>query len=188
MPIVPYLMIGELPGERWLSAADDNAWLFAFTGSGLLVLDVVLPIPSSIVITLLGSRLGFFEGWLGAWLGLSIGNLLGYAIGRLWPKKMTPEIPESPTLIMLVLSRPVPILAEAMAIAAGATRTNLLHVIIACTAGNAIYTGILAANGAALLAGDITGPGIFLPLLVPVVGWVLWRRWREPPQEVTDRE
>lgn len=175
MPIVPFVVIGELPGERWLSATDASELLFALTGGGLLVLDVVLPVPSSIVITLLGSRLGFFEGWLSAWLGLTAGNLLGYGIGRLWPHKMAPEVPEQPTLIVLILSRPVPILAEAMAIAAGAARTHLLHMVTACAAGNAIYTGILAANGAALLADDLTGPGIFLPLLVPVVGWSIWR-------------
>ena len=123
IPIVPYLVIGELPGEQWLSATDDSALAFALTGGGLLTLDVILPIPSSIVIVLLGGRLGFFVGWLSAWLGLTVGNLIGYWIGRLWPQKLTPHISESPTLVMLILSRPVPILAEAVVLAAGATRT-----------------------------------------------------------------
>jgi uncharacterized membrane protein YdjX (TVP38/TMEM64 family) len=175
IPIVPFVVIGELPGERWLSATDGNALVFALTGSGLLTLDVVLPIPSSIVIALLGGRLGFYGGWLSAWIGLTAGSLIGYGIGRLWPQKMAPDISESPTLILLILSRPVPILAEAMAIAAGATRTPVMHMITACAAGNAVYAGILAANGAAFLAADWTGLGIILPLLVPVAGWVLWR-------------
>ena len=176
IPIVPFLVIGELPGERWLSATDGNAVRFALTGSGLLALDVVLPIPSSIVIALMGGRLGFYEGWISAWIGLTAGNLIGYGIGRFWPQKMTPDVPESPTLVMLFLSRPVPVLAEAMAIAAGATRIQVMHTLVTCAAGNAIYTGILAANGAALLAADWTGPGIILPLLLPVVAWGLWRR------------
>jgi len=175
IPILPFAVIGELPGERWLSARDGNALQFALTGSGLLTLDVLLPIPSSIVIALLGGRLGFIAGWLSAWLGLTAGNLLGYGIGRLWPQKMAPDIPESPTLILLFLSRPVPILAEAMAIAAGATRTRIVHTVAVCAAGNLVYAGILAADGAALLAADWTGPGIILPLLVPVAGWALWR-------------
>lgn len=175
IPIVPFLVIGELPGERWLSVTDDGALLFALTGGGLLTLDVVLPIPSSIVIALLGGRLGFYTGWLSAWLGLTVGNLVGYGIGRLWPRKMAPDIAESPTLAMLILSRPVPILAEAMSIAAGATRVRIKPMIAACAAGNAVYAGILAADGAALLAADWVGPGIVLPLLIPVAGWVLWR-------------
>jgi hypothetical protein len=46
MPIVPFVIIGELPGERWLTANDENAMLFALTGGGLLIADVVLPMPS----------------------------------------------------------------------------------------------------------------------------------------------
>lgn len=175
LPIVPFLVIGELPGERWLSATGSNALVFALTGSGLLTLDVLLPIPSSIVIALMGGRLGFYEGWFSAWLGLTAGNLLGYGIGRLWPKKLAPDIPESPTLILLFLSRPVPILAEAMVIAAGATRARVTHTVAVCAAGNLVYAGILAADGAVLLPAGWTGPGIILPLLLPVAGWGLWR-------------
>jgi len=178
IPIVPFIVIGELPGERWLSAKDGSALVFALTGSGLLTLDVVLPIPSSIVIALMGGRLGFYAGWFSAWLGLTAGTLVGYGIGRLWPRKWAPEFPESPTLVLLILSRPVPVLAEAMTIAAGATRTPVTHMLTACAAGNAVYAGILAADGAALLAADWTGPGIILPLLVPVAGWGLWRWFR----------
>lgn len=175
MPIVPFLVVGELPGERWLSSSDDNALLFAATGGGLLIADVLLPVPSSIVITLLGTRLGLFEGWLCALVSLTAGNLLGYGIGRLWPAKLAPEVSNEPTIVLLIVSRPVPILAEAMAIAAGAARTSFSPTLAACVAGNLVYTGVLAANGATLLADDLTGPGIFLPLFVPVAGWATWR-------------
>ena len=53
VPIVPYVIIGELPGEQWLSSADDDAFAFGATGASLLVADVLLPVPSSIVGTLL---------------------------------------------------------------------------------------------------------------------------------------
>ena len=86
-------------------------------------------------------------------------------------------------LIILILSRPVPILAEAVAIAAGATRTPIMRTVAACATGNLIYAGILAADGAALLATGWTGPGIILPLLVPVAGWLLWRWWARKGQQ-----
>lgn len=175
MPIIPFVMIGELPGERWLSASDDNAWLFALTGGGLLMLDVVLPIPSSIIIALLGTRLGFVAGWLSAWIGLTIGNLVGYGIGRLWPHKIAPEFPDSPTLAALFVSRPVPIIAEASVIAAGAARTNVWQVFAVCAAGNLIYTAILAASGAALLAANLSFAVLIVPLLVPAGCWLAWR-------------
>lgn len=185
VPIVPFIVVGELPGERWLSSMDNNALAFALTGSGLLALDVVLPVPSSIMTALLGGRLGFWAGGLCAWLGLTAGNLIGYGIGRLWPDKAAPDLPESPTLLLLILSRPVPIFAEAVAIAAGATRIHVGRMVAACAAGNAVYAGVLAADGAALLRPDWRVPGIVLPLLVPVAGWLIWtwssrRNNREP--------
>ena len=62
IPLVPFFIIGEMPGERWLSAADEHAGLFALAGAGLLAIDVLLPVPSSIVGTMLGARLGFLPG------------------------------------------------------------------------------------------------------------------------------
>jgi poly(3-hydroxybutyrate) depolymerase len=64
IPLVPFFIIGEIPGERWLSATDEHAGLFALVGAGLLIIDIFLPVPSSIVGTMLGARLGFVAGFL----------------------------------------------------------------------------------------------------------------------------
>lgn len=175
IPIVPFAIVGELPGERWLSATDDNSSAFALTGMGLLASDVLLPVPSSIVGTLLGARLGFIPGWLWAWLGLTLGNLVGYGLGSIWPARLSAELPEQPTLALLFISRPVPVLAEAMTITAGAARASFLPVLAACAAGNGFYALALAGNGAALLPDALIGPGLILPMSLPVVAWLLWR-------------
>ncbi len=188
MPIVPFLVIGELPGQRWLSATDHRAYLFALTGTGLLVVDVLLPVPSSIVVSLLGGRLGFLPGWGAAWLGLTLGNLLGYGIGRLWPQPLAPDLPERPTLVMLLVSRPVPILAEALTMAAGASRAGLFPALTACAAGNAVYTGLLTASSASLLAVAPAGPVILIPLLLPALAWMVWRRKSQPSRSDPDAE
>ncbi|MDV3243344.1 MAG: hypothetical protein LOY00_16495, partial [Methylocaldum sp.] len=52
IPIIPFLVIGELPGERWPSATADNALRFGFLGGVLLAGDALLPIPSSVIGTL----------------------------------------------------------------------------------------------------------------------------------------
>ena len=36
IPLIPFLVIGELPGERWLVATRDNAAWFGATGAALL--------------------------------------------------------------------------------------------------------------------------------------------------------
>ena len=178
IPIIPFVIIGELPGERWLSSTDDNALLFGITGMGLLTADVLLPIPSSIVGTMLGARLGFIPGWAWCWLGLMLGNSIGYLTGRLLLSRFAPEIPRTPTLLLLFATRAVPVLAEAVTFTAGAEKMNFMSFLLVSLAGNGIYSVALAGNGAALLPDALVGPGLILPMLLPVAAWLLWR-WLE---------
>ncbi len=174
VPIVPFLVIGELPGERWLTATTDDALAFGATGAGLLALDVLLPVPSSVVGTLLGARLGALEGFWWAWMGMMAGSLAGYLAGRLLGLAVPAHAPDTPTLAMVFLSRPVPVLAEATTIAAGATRMPAGPFVVVAALGNGVVAAALAANGAALLPGALAGPGLILPMALPVAGWLLW--------------
>lgn len=178
IPVLPFLVVGELPGERWLSAQDDDAVLFGATGAGLLAADVLLPVPATVVGTLLGARLGFFPGWAWAWAGLVVGNAVGYALGRLALSRFADDLPQTPTLLVFIMSRPAPILAEAVTFAAGAGHMRLAPFLMASIVANGVFTGVLAGNGAALLPDGLAGPGMILPLLLPVAAWLIWRWWR----------
>lgn len=97
-----------------------------------LALDVVLPIPSSLVSTAAGALLGFAVGALVCWAGMSLGCLIGYWIGatggtlairRLLGDKdlaKAAALAERMGAGALILARAVPVLAEASTIAAGA--------------------------------------------------------------------
>jgi uncharacterized membrane protein YdjX (TVP38/TMEM64 family) len=178
VPIVPFVMIGEMPGERWLNSAGSDSLRFGITGAGLLALDLLLPIPSSIVGALLGGRLGFVAGGLWCFLGLFAGHFTGYALGRLAPARWTsqPIAPSSGSWIALLLSRPIPVFAEALALAAGAERMPLSAFVGSVAIGDAIYAAALAADGAALLPEGTWGVGLILPMLLPVVGYLAWRK------------
>jgi uncharacterized membrane protein YdjX (TVP38/TMEM64 family) len=178
VPVLPFLLIGELPGERWLSARDDRAWAFALTGAALLAADALLPIPSSLVGSMLGARLGFGAGFVATFGGLMAGQVAAYATSRWLLRHRSGTLPAAPTLAALFLSRPVPVLAEALAIAAGAARLRWGQFLLACGAGNAVYAAALALNGAQLLPGDLLGPGLVLPMALPVAGWLIWRKRR----------
>jgi len=178
VPLVPFLVIGELPGERWLSATDDHSILFALAGAGLLAADVLLPIPSSIVGTMLGARLGFGAGFAAAFAGLMAGQSAAYFISRGLLRKRRDALPAAPTLAAVFLSRPVPVLAEAVAVVAGAARVSWPQFLLACGSGNLIYAGALALNGSQLVPGALIGPGLLLPMLLPVAGWLIWRAIR----------
>lgn len=178
VPVLPFMLIGELPGERWLSANDEHALLFALAGAGLLAVDVLLPIPSSVVGTMLGARLGFGSGFAAAFAGMMAGQSAAYLLSRVLLRRRSGELPAAPTLAAVFLSRPVPVLAEAVAFAAGAARLSWPQFLLACGAGNAIYAAALALNGAQLVPGAPIGAGLLLPMLLPVAGWLIWRRVR----------
>jgi len=178
IPIIPFVIVGELPGQQWLQASGTSALGFGFTGAALLTLDVLLPIPSSIVGTLLGARLGFFYGFLSTFSGLLVGHVVGFSLGRLWPARFAPETAHTPTGIAVFLSRPVPVFAEAVAIAAGATRLPWRIYLPWCLAGDAIYAAALATNGAHFLPGKLILPALMLPMGLPVFSWAAWKFWR----------
>ena len=134
-----------------MSASDDNALLFGLTGMSLLVADVLMPIPSSIIGSMLGARLGFLQGFIWCWCGLLAGNMVGYLTGRLLLSRFAPDIPSTPTLLMLFISRPVPVLAEAVTFTAGAEKMRFTSFVTIAAAGNGVYALALAGNGAALL-------------------------------------
>jgi membrane protein DedA with SNARE-associated domain len=190
IPILPFVAVGELPGERWLSGADRSATLFGALGGGLLAVDVLLPVPSTIVGSLLGARLGFLSGWLWGWGGLVAGNQLGYWAGRMLLSSPGFRLPGPPTGPLVFATRPVPVLAEAVAIAAGAGRMPALSFLATSVLGNAVFAAAMAGNGAALLPERWAGPGLVLPMLLPVVAWVAWlvtaRRLGSPASETED--
>ncbi len=175
IPIIPFILIGELPGEKWLSNTDDNAFLFGITGASLLAADVLLPIPSTIVGTMLGARLDFFSGFVWTWSGLLIGNLIGYSVGRFLINQSSESLAESPTLLVLAVSRPIPVLAEAVTFAAGAGKVELKDFIFVSAFANGIFAAVLTGNGAALNPDNIFGFGLLIPMLLPVIGWLVWK-------------
>ena len=65
--------------------------------------------------------------------------------------------------------------AEAISLSAGVTLMPALRFAVASTAGNALYAAAMAGNGAALLPEGLAGPGLVLPMLVPVADWLIWR-------------
>ena len=175
---LPFLLVGELPGERWLSTQDEHAVRFALVGAALLAADVLLPVPSSIVGTMLGARLGSGMGFAAAFAGMMVGQSVAYFVSRSLLRGRQAELPAVPTLAAVFLSRPVPVLAEAVVLSAGAARLHWPQFLLACASGNAIYAAALALNGAQLMPEAPIGPGLLLPMLLPAAAWWIWRRTR----------
>jgi uncharacterized membrane protein YdjX (TVP38/TMEM64 family) len=116
-----------------ITQADTAVWLAAASIFGLLALDVLLPVPSSIVSTAAGVLLGFWGGSAIVWSGMTLACLFGYALGAgasAAARRFVGEdgLRHAESLVhrygdwTLVLCRPVPVLAEASVVFAGLVR------------------------------------------------------------------
>jgi 3-dehydroquinate synthase len=158
--------------------------------AAVLVADIVLPVPSSLVSGFAGAALGFWAGTLAIFLGMSGGCLLGYAIGRAagqgalrWLVGADEVARARAALegaggIALILTRAVPVLAESLVLGAGAAamplRPFLLLTSLANLAVALAYSalGVLAWSAGSFLL-------LFLGLAaVPAIGWLAWTRLR----------
>jgi uncharacterized membrane protein YdjX (TVP38/TMEM64 family) len=113
-----------------MTRGDTATWLASTSIFGLLALDVVLPVPSSIVSTAAGVLLGFWRGAVVIWTGMMVACLLGYALGARasgLARRFVgePGLERADKLVRhygdwtIVMCRPVPVLAEASVIFAG---------------------------------------------------------------------
>ncbi len=136
VPTVPFLLFGadlERSTEDWLAEAESPERL-ALGVTGILATDVFLPIPSSFVNTFAGAKLGVFVGTFAAWLGMTMGACLGFALAR-WFGRPLVEWMVRPDEVgrleragerfgpqLVIITRALPVLAEATVLLLGSTR------------------------------------------------------------------
>ena len=128
------------------------AWLAGFSIFGLLALDVILPVPSSIVSTAAGVLLGFWVGAAVVWAGMMVACLFGYALGARAAgvaRRFVGDdgLRRAESLMKrygdytIVMCRPVPVLAEASVIFAG---------LVGIPFGRFVWMSVLSNLGIAL--------------------------------------
>ena len=136
VPVLPFLLLGGRFDDRLRGfAADqpsDAATIVVVVG--LLATDILLPIPSSVVSTLSGWQLGWWKGAMAAWMGMNLGAAFGFALARRWGRPLALWFSKQDDLesmqrvtdrygpVVLVLTRAVPVLAEASVLIVGIHR------------------------------------------------------------------
>lgn len=119
----------------------------AVAGVFLLVADVFLPVPSILVMVANGALFGVFWGTLLSLVGSLGAALTGFAVGRagedLVRRFVTPKEHERAGAMLqrwgvlaIAVSRPVPILAETVAILAGSSPLTWTQAFLAAFAGS----------------------------------------------------
>ena len=144
---------------RQITNGEMARWPAAVALGGFLALDILLPVPSSMVSTAAGALLGFAAGTLVIWLGMTAGCLFGYALGTrssALARRLVgvdglaraARVAEAYGDWGLVISRPVPVLAEASVIAAGLIGASFPRFTILTTLSNLGIAAAYAAVGA----------------------------------------
>lgn len=171
---------------HWLNAAGPWAWA---AGALLLVGDLVLPVPGTVVISALGYIYGVFVGGLVAAAGLTAAGVLGYGAGRLlgdrfarrWLGERDYEIGRQLFSRgggwIVAMSRALPILPEVICCTAGLVKMPFKRFVIALVCGSVPMGFVFAAIGKA--GHDSPGWALALNLVVPALLWWLTGRVRQ---------
>lgn len=181
---------------EWLQVpllTDPSAWLnrggvvAALVGVALLIADVILPVPSSLVMIAHGALFGVALGTLLSLIGSVGAALTGFALGRrggVWLERIvSPEerakveqMLERWGALAIVVTRPVPLLAETTAIMAGASAMSWQRVTAASFAGSLPMALLYALTGS-VAASFQNGALMFcFVLLVSGAFWFLSQR------------
>lgn len=133
IPTVPFAIWGdslEQAARTW-EETQPSPGVMAIVVFVLLSMDVLLPVPSSLVATLAGAKLGVFAGAMVCFAGLTVGAAIGFGLAKLvgpplqrrWladsDAQSLKKFAEAWGVVTLVITRALPILAEAAVVLLG---------------------------------------------------------------------
>jgi uncharacterized membrane protein YdjX (TVP38/TMEM64 family) len=191
--LVPFFLF-ETQIETWtesfLQAASDQIGLVAVMLTSLLSSDILLPIPSSLVSTAAGYFLGFVGGMLASAAGMTISCMLGYWLAARFGRPLAGKFVGHDELgrlerlyqrfgdWVIVISRPVPVLAEASVLFAGLGRMSFPRFLLLATLSNVGISAVYAAVGAFSATANSFLLAFAGAILVPLVAMLVTRKWK----------
>lgn len=155
----------------------------AAIGIGLLVIDVLLPVPSSLIMTGHGAVFGWALGATLSLVGSVLAAIVAFWIGRrggpLLEKLVgTEERERADTMLVkwgvlaIILTRPLPMLAETAALLAGASPMRWRTLLLGATLGNIAPALLYAITGAT--AASVSSSVLIFGLVVGISGLFWW--------------
>lgn len=169
--------------DYWLG---QERWVAGLAGLGLLVADVVAPVPSSIIMfangvlfgPVWGSLLSLAGGLGAAMLGYWIGSK-GEAVGRRWIGEEALHRASGffmrNGMVAVIVSRPIPILAEAVAIIAGVSGMPLKRMLVGSILGLLPAVVLYAVAGAYAVDIDTSLYALLAVLVLAAGAWATGR-------------
>jgi uncharacterized membrane protein YdjX (TVP38/TMEM64 family) len=160
--LIPFVLFGD-PLDNWTNSffqSEPSNLIASLVIGSLLSIDVIAPVPSSILSTAGGYFLGFIGGTIISLVGMTISCLIGYWIGAKFGRAAalrlvdTKEISGFESLQkkygdwIIIISRSVPLLAETSVLFAGIGRMKFNRFISMVTISNLGISMVYAAVGA----------------------------------------
>jgi uncharacterized membrane protein YdjX (TVP38/TMEM64 family) len=184
--LLGWWMFGQGLEEAWdvellagrFEEAKGWAWL---VGIGLLLADLLLPIPGTIVMSALGAVYGFWLGGLLASTGSMLAGMIGYGVGKFFKEPFAKrwlgekDFEKGRAMFsnngawVVAVSRALPILPEVLACMAGLLRMPFRKFTIALACGSVPMGFLFAWIG--VLGRDYPSWGLGFSLLVPAALW-----------------
>ena len=170
--------------ERWLDQAGPGS---AALIVGLLVADILLPIPSSFVMVFSGAAFGVVAGSALALLGSIVGEWLGFELVRRHGRGLAARLVGDDEIENLsgffarhgtsavIMTRPLPVVMETISIIAGLSGMSRARFLGASLAGTAPIVVVYAYAGAVSRQVGSVVPALVMLATVMGAGW-LWYR------------
>lgn len=174
----------------WFAQIKPYAWLI---GIGLLIGDLVLPIPATGIMAALGSVYGLWTGAVISILGSTMAGFTGYGLARFAGHRVTRYLASKEELdrfafffnqwggAAIIVSRIMPIMPEVMVILAGLSRMKLINFSIALMLGTIPTCVLFTYVGQAAQQQPVWGLGT--AVLAPLLIWPVFLRFFVPARE-----
>lgn len=161
----------------------------ALTGIALLVADVVLPMPSSLIMIAHGALFGIVIGTILSLIGCMGAAFLGFWLGRRGKTLLERFVPAGEQQranqllaewgwLAIIITRPIPLLAETTAIMAGASIMRWQTMLLASLAGSFPVAVLYALTGAMARSFDSLALSFSFALLMAGIFWLAGRVFR----------
>jgi len=178
--------------EELVAWGHHHPWKAALWLGGLLAVDVLAPIPSSLVSTACGSLLGFWAGTLASFAGMTVSAAAGYLLGRCAAGparralgsgdfKLMQRLHGRWGVWMLAALRPVPVLAEASLLFAGLAAMPWRGALPVLLCGNLAVSAVYGAIGTLATEQDATWLAFVAAALLSGLAIWLFKPLRSPP-------
>jgi len=152
----------------------------------LLFIDLFIAIPTMTIILLAGYFIGFELALFYTFLGLLSASLTGYFLSRKYGEKVLDKLSSNEQqklemkelfnkhgVLVLVLSRAVPMLPEVSSCLAGTCKMTLKRFLLAWSIGTVPYLAVITYAGS-ISNFDNPMPAITAAVAITLLFWILW--------------